>query len=210
MAITEKRLYKLLLLGNSAVGKTALLSRFTEDVYQQSHIATLGVDFRIKILRSKKYPERELKLQLWDTAGQDRFKCITRAYFRTALVVFVVYDITDRKSFEHVQIWLNELEQHAPPKLIKFLIGNKLDIAENRQVTTKEGKELASEYGMIFKETSAKTNINVQEMFNEAVDILENNSELPVLRINPIGTDTVNINALPNTIKQTNCLGCRV
>jgi len=115
MAITEKRLYKLLLLGNSAVGKSALLSRFAEDAFQVSHIATMGVDFKVKILRSKKHPERELKLQLWDTAGQDRFKCITRAYFRAALVVFVVYDITDRKSFEHVQMWLKELEQYAQP-----------------------------------------------------------------------------------------------
>ena len=150
-------LFKLLLIGNSSVGKSSLLFRFVENVWDDNFVPTIGVDF---VNNGKK-----VKLQIWDTAGQERFKNITASYYRGGNGVLVVYDITDRDSFENLNSWLIEIEQNANKNVYKLLIGNKSDLEEKRKVTYQEGKDFATSNGMQFMETSAKTASKVQEAF---------------------------------------------
>jgi Ras-related protein Rab-1A len=150
-------LFKLLLIGNSSVGKSSLLFRFVENVWDDNFVPTIGVDF---VNNGKK-----VKLQIWDTAGQERFKNITASYYRGGNGVLVVYDITDRDSFENLNSWLIEIEKNANKNVYKVLIGNKSDLEEKRKVTYQEGKDFATSNGMQFMETSAKTASKVQEAF---------------------------------------------
>ena len=164
-------LFKLLLIGNSSVGKSSLLFRFVENVWDDSFVPTIGVDFvSIKIIFFQKLKTfetngKKVKLQIWDTAGQERFKNITASYYRGGHGVLIVYDITDRESFENLNSWLIEIEKNANKNVYKLLIGNKSDLEEKRKVTFQEGKDFAESNGMKFIETSAKTSANVQEAF---------------------------------------------
>ena len=155
-------LFKLLLIGNSSVGKSSLLFRFVENVWDDSFVPTIGVDFKLKTLEVN---GKKVKLQIWDTAGQERFKNITASYYRGGNGVLVVYDITDRESFENLNSWLIEIEKNANKNVYKLLIGNKSDLEEKRKVTFQEGTDFAKSNGMEFIETSAKTASKVQEAF---------------------------------------------
>ena len=155
-------LFKLLLIGNSSVGKSSLLFRFVENVWDDNFVPTIGVDFKLKTLEVN---GKKVKLQIWDTAGQERFKNITASYYRGGNGVLVVYDITDRESFENLNSWLIEIEKNANKNVYKLLIGNKCDLEEKRKVTYQEGKDFATSNGMQFIETSAKTAAKVQEAF---------------------------------------------
>ena len=155
-------LFKLLLIGNSSVGKSSLLFRFVENVWDDNFVPTIGVDFKLKTLEVN---GKKVKLQIWDTAGQERFKNITASYYRGGNGVLVVYDITDRESFENLNSWLIEIEKNANKNVYKLLIGNKSDLEEKRKVTYQEGKDFATSNGMQFMETSAKTAAKVQEAF---------------------------------------------
>lgn len=169
-------LFKLLLIGNSSVGKSSLLFRFVENVWDDNFVPTIGVDFVRKIYNLKQIKKiqklktlevngKKVKLQIWDTAGQERFKNITASYYRGGNGVLVVYDITDRESFENLNSWLIEIEKNANKNVYKLLIGNKSDLEEKRKVTYQEGKDFATSNGMQFMETSAKTASKVQEAF---------------------------------------------
>jgi len=155
-------LFKLLLIGNSSVGKSSLLFRFVENVWDDSFVPTIGVDFKLKTLEVN---GKKVKLQIWDTAGQERFKNITASYYRGGNGVLVVYDITDRESFDNLNSWLIEIEKNANKNVYKLLIGNKCDLEDKRKVTFQEGKDFAESNGMKFMETSAKTASKVQEAF---------------------------------------------
>jgi len=155
-------LLKILIIGNSGVGKSCLLVRFADDIYQENYIATIGVDFKIKTLD---VDEKNVKLQIWDTAGQDRFRNITASYYRGAAGIAIVYDITDPESFFNINSWLIEVEKNASKNVYKILIGNKCDLDEKRKVTFEQGKEFADTHGMKFFETSAKNAHNVEESF---------------------------------------------
>ena len=155
-------LFKLLLIGNSSVGKSSLLFRFVENVWDDSFVPTIGVDFKLKTLEVN---GKKVKLQIWDTAGQERFKNITASYYRGGNGVLVVYDITDRDSFENLNSWLIEIEKNANKNVYKLLIGNKCDLEEKRKVTYQEGKDFAASNGMQFIETSAKADTKVKEAF---------------------------------------------
>jgi len=157
-------LFKILIIGDSGVGKSCLLLRFSDDIYTESYISTIGVDFKI---RNIELDSKIIKLQIWDTAGQERFKTITQSYYRGAHGIIVVYDITDRDTFTNVEQWLNDIERYAQPCVNKFLVGNKCDIDVKRQIDIEEGKELASRFNMSFIETSAKNTINVADMFQQ-------------------------------------------
>lgn len=163
-------LIKLLLLGDSAVGKSSLLMRFTENKFEQNFVITIGVDFRMKtIKRGKKY----LRIQVWDTAGQERFRTITPAYYRSAMGVILTYDITDEKTFDNVEYWLHNLEQHGSQDVQKILIGNKCDLPDaQRKVPASRGHDLAAKYNMQFFETSAKTGVGVDDAFNHVADLI--------------------------------------
>eukprot|EP00826_Nyctotherus_ovalis_P054154 TRINITY_DN707_c0_g2_i3.p1 TRINITY_DN707_c0_g2~~TRINITY_DN707_c0_g2_i3.p1 ORF type:complete len:210 (-),score=53.95 TRINITY_DN707_c0_g2_i3:149-778(-) len=155
-------LFKILLIGNSAVGKSCLLLRYTDDIFNENYISTIGVDFKIKTVTHR---DSVIKLQIWDTAGQERFKTITGSYYKGAHGIMVVYDVTDRESFQAVEGWLAEVEKRAAKDVVKVLIGNKADLAGDRKVSYEEGLEMAKQWGMKFLETSAKSGTNVQQCF---------------------------------------------
>ena len=168
-------LFKLLLIGNSSVGKSSLLFRFVENVWDDNFVPTIGVDFvsyiynngsiNLQKLKTLEVNGKKVKLQIWDTAGQERFKNITASYYRGGNGVLVVYDITDRESFDNLNSWLIEIEKNANKNVYKLLIGNKSDLEDKRKVTYQEGKDFATSNGMQFMETSAKTASKVQEAF---------------------------------------------
>jgi len=155
-------LFKLLLIGDSGVGKSCLLLRFAEDSYTESYLSTIGVDFKIRTID---VDGKTIKLQIWDTAGQERFRTITAAYYRGAHGIVVVYDVTDSESFENVRMWLKEIERYAADYVEKLLIGNKSDLVSKKVVEYSIAKELADSLNVPFLETSAKDSTNVDEMF---------------------------------------------
>eukprot|EP01110_Echinostelium_bisporum_P011231 TRINITY_DN497_c0_g1_i1.p1 TRINITY_DN497_c0_g1~~TRINITY_DN497_c0_g1_i1.p1 ORF type:complete len:218 (+),score=69.83 TRINITY_DN497_c0_g1_i1:99-752(+) len=155
-------LIKLLLIGDSGVGKSCLLLRFSDDSFTPSFITTIGIDFKIRTIDLE---GKRIKLQIWDTAGQERFRTITTAYYRGAMGILLVYDVTDEKSFNNIRNWIRNIEQHATESVNKILIGNKCDMVEKKVVDSARGKALADEYGIKFLETSAKNSINVEEAF---------------------------------------------
>ncbi|KAI0300611.1 ras-domain-containing protein [Multifurca ochricompacta] len=159
---------KLLLIGNSSVGKSSLLLRFSDKQWlpEDEASATIGVDFRVHKMEVK---GRKVKMSIWDTAGQERFRTITASYYRGAQGVILVYDVSSRESFEALPRWLNELETYVPAEVVKIVVGNKLDKEYSRQVPTEEGKAFAQLTGCLFVEASAKTAVGVTEAFNDVV-----------------------------------------
>ncbi|BFG19950.1 hypothetical protein CerSpe_062240 [Prunus speciosa] len=155
-------LFKLLLIGDSSVGKSCLLLRFADDSYVDSYISTIGVDFKI---RTVELDGKTVKLQIWDTAGQERFRTITSSYYRGAHGIIIVYDVTEMESFNNVKQWLNEIDRYASDSVCKLLVGNKCDLVENKVVDTQTAKAFADELGIPFLETSAKDSINVEQAF---------------------------------------------
>lgn len=155
-------LVKVLLIGDSAVGKSCLLLRFADDNFTTSFVATIGIDFRIKTIE---LDGKRVKVQVWDTAGQERFRTITRAFYRGAMGVLLTYDITDTNTFNHVEHWIKNIRANAKEDIVIMLLGNKADMEDARQVPTLRGAEVAQEHGIEFLETSAKSGLNVQEAF---------------------------------------------
>lgn len=156
-------LIKLLLIGDSGVGKSCLLLRFSDDSFTTSFITTIGIDFKIRTIE---LDGKRIKLQIWDTAGQERFRTITTAYYRGAMGILLVYDVTDEGSFNNIRNWISNIEKHVADSVHKILIGNKCDMDEDkRQVPTAKGQALADEFGIPFFETSAKAKVNVENAF---------------------------------------------
>jgi len=155
-------LFKLLLIGDSGVGKSCLLLRFADDTYTESYISTIGVDFKIRTIELE---GKTIKLQIWDTAGQERFRTITSSYYRGAHGIIVVFDVTDAESFTNVKQWLHEIDRYACQNVKKLLVGNKCDLASKRAVPTEQAKEFADSLGINYLETSAKNSTNVEKAF---------------------------------------------
>eukprot|EP01065_Artemidia_motanka_P036375 TRINITY_DN442_c6_g2_i7.p1 TRINITY_DN442_c6_g2~~TRINITY_DN442_c6_g2_i7.p1 ORF type:complete len:213 (+),score=58.89 TRINITY_DN442_c6_g2_i7:105-743(+) len=182
MADEDSYSFKILLVGDSGVGKSSLLLRFTEDTFDQDIGATIGVDFKVKnITVPYEGRDRRLNLKIWDTAGQERFRTLTSSYYRGAHGVILVYDITERQTFENVERWLKEIDTFKSfADVRKMLVGNKLDLAQvggGRVVDRDEGRSLAQEHGMMFFECSAKTRDGVLQAFAElGTKILETSS----------------------------------
>ncbi|CAJ1961377.1 unnamed protein product [Cylindrotheca closterium] len=153
---------KLLMIGDSGVGKTCLLLRYANDSFSPTFITTIGIDFKIKNID---IDGTKIKLQIWDTAGQERFRTITTSYFRGAQGILLVYDVTDRRSFESIRNWISQIQQHADVHVNKILVGNKCDMLDEKVVSTEEGEKLAKEFGIQFFECSAKNDINVDSSF---------------------------------------------
>ncbi|KAI8912802.1 P-loop containing nucleoside triphosphate hydrolase protein [Gorgonomyces haynaldii] len=160
--------FKLLLIGDSGTGKSSLLLRFIDDTWLQPEQtqATIGVDFKVKAMQ---IDGKTYKLTIWDTAGQERFRTLTSSYYRGAQGVILVYDVSNRTSFEHLQIWFNELDTYATSQIVKIIVGNKTDKESSRQVSKQEGMDFAKQMGTLFIETSAKTTKGVQDAFEEVV-----------------------------------------
>lgn len=155
-------LFKLLLIGDSGVGKSCLLLRFADDTYTESYISTIGVDFKIRTIE---LDGKTIKLQIWDTAGQERFRTITSSYYRGAHGIIVVYDVTDMESFNNVRTWLGEIDKYATDNVNKLLVGNKCDLVVKKVVDVNTAKDFADSLGIPFLETSAKNATNVEQAF---------------------------------------------
>mmetsp|Transcript_1403 Transcript_1403/g.2448 ORF Transcript_1403/g.2448 Transcript_1403/m.2448 type:complete len:212 (-) Transcript_1403:768-1403(-) len=157
-------LFKYIIIGDVSVGKSCLLLQFTDRRFQPVHDLTIGVEFGSKMVQIDSKP---IKLQIWDTAGQEAFRSITRSYYRGAAGALLVYDVTRRETFESLATWLEDARQHANPNITIMLIGNKADLDSRRTVSKDEGEQFARENGLVFLETSAKTAFNVEEAFND-------------------------------------------
>lgn len=165
-------LFKYIIIGDTGVGKSCLLLQFTDKRFQPVHDLTIGVEFGARMVN---IDNKQIKLQIWDTAGQESFRSITRSYYRGAAGALLVYDITRRDTFKHLSVWLEEARQHSQSNMVIMLIGNKNDLEHRRAVSFEEGKAFADANGLIFMETSAKTAFNVETAFiNTAEKIHEN------------------------------------
>ncbi|XP_064444357.1 ras-related protein Rab-2A isoform X4 [Mirounga angustirostris] len=145
----------------ACVGKSCLLLQFTDKRFQPVHDLTIGVEFGARMIT---IDGKQIKLQIWDTAGQESFRSITRSYYRGAAGALLVYDITRRDTFNHLTTWLEDARQHSNSNMVIMLIGNKSDLESRREVKKEEGEAFAREHGLIFMETSAKTASNVEEI----------------------------------------------
>ena len=177
MSDEEPPLYKILLLGDSTVGKTCFLLRYTDDTFLDLHMATIGLDYRLKTMILDDH--RIVKVQLWDTAGQDKFRAITRNYYKGARGIILIYDITNIKSYENIKKWINEIKEEISENVSIVLIGNKIDNEKERKISKEQGVKLANDYNVSFFETSAKTGEGINEsVFYLVQKILENDPEV--------------------------------
>ena len=160
-------LLKYIIIGDEEVGKSNLLSHYIDDRFTSEYQSTIGVEFRAKnvVIRNTTY-----RIQMWDTSGKENFRSIIRAYYKNTACAFVVYDISNRNSFNNVSTWIEDCRNNSSEKIFMVLIGNKSDLADKRQVSTEEGRELAEKYEMKFYETSAKIGENVNDIFYDSVD----------------------------------------
>ncbi|KAK8803692.1 hypothetical protein WA158_001386 [Blastocystis sp. Blastoise] len=198
--------FKILLIGDAGVGKSSILLRFTDNTFNPDQTATIGVDFKPKIL---KIDGKNIRITLWDTAGQERFRTLINSYYRGAQGIILVYDVTRRDSFENLNYWLNECENYCTNSgkdAVKLIVANKIDRSD-RVVSQAEGEQMAKDQGTLYIETSAKTNIGISSVFDELIHkILENPSILsksikPKRVINPTPPPSA------STIDDTSC-GC--
>ena len=164
MSTTETdAVYKILLLGDSEVGKSCFLMRYADNVFVENYITTIGLDYKLKYVQLDS--GEMIKVQLWDTAGQDRYRTIAKNYYKGSHGILLLYDITKRNSFENIREWIKDIKEEVYEKAIIFLIGNKIDKNSERKITTEQGVKLAEEYNLPFFEASAKTGENVDEIF---------------------------------------------
>ncbi|KAJ3448044.1 ras and ef-hand domain-containing protein [Anaeramoeba flamelloides] len=170
--INEERYFKILIIGDTGVGKSCIMVRFTEETFNETYISTIGVDFKVRTVEVNNKP---VKLQIWDTAGQERFKTITRNYYKGSQGILMVYDVTNSKSFENIKNWSSEVDKFSNSEFCKYLVGNKCDLQEKRRITYGMGEKLANELGIKFFESSAKSNKNIDAIFHSiAIDIDKN------------------------------------
>ena len=168
------KLFRYIIVGDMAVGKSCILLQFTDNKFRVQHELTIGVEFGAKTIELN---NKTIKIQIWDTAGQEQFQAITRTYYKGAIGALLVYDITRRDTFTHVTKWLEEVKSNSSKHICVILIGNKKDLEDKRQVTYEEGESFARENGLMFLETSAKTAFNVVEAFNLSAQASLNNIE---------------------------------
>ncbi|XP_021291069.1 ras-related protein RABA5e-like [Herrania umbratica] len=174
----EEYLFKIVIIGDSAVGKSNLLSRYARNEFNAHSKATIGVEFQTQ---SVEIDGKEVKAQIWDTAGQERFRAVTSAYYRGAFGALLVYDISRRATFDNVARWLDELNSHSDTTVARMLVGNKCDLENIREVTLEEGKSLAEAEGLFFIETSALDSTNVRTAFEIVIREIYNNVSRRVL-----------------------------
>lgn len=169
--------FKILTIGESGVGKTCILLRYTDNKFSKHHLTTIGIDFKTKQVN---YFDKKIKLYIWDTAGQERFRNIAQQYYNGADGIFLVYDVTERKSFEKITEWMKTiLSYNTKEKIGLILLANKVD-SEIREVNTEEGGNLAKEFGIKYFETSALNNYNLDEAFSCMVDEIATKKKIEV------------------------------
>ncbi|XP_050666626.1 ras-related protein Rab-37 isoform X1 [Leptidea sinapis] len=191
---------KVMLLGDSGVGKTCMLVRFRDGTFLAgNYISTVGIDFRNKVVTVDSV---KVKLQIWDTAGQERFRSVTHAYYRDAHALLLLYDVTNKTSFDNIRAWLGEIREYAQDDVVIMLLGNKSDSGLERAVRREEGQRLAREYQVAFMETSAKTGLNVEAAFAHVARAL-------VAKANPTDTTRLAVRAQQSHEEQrSHCPPC--
>ncbi|CAH8647711.1 unnamed protein product [Dicrocoelium dendriticum] len=162
-------MFKILIIGNSSVGKTSFLFRYADDSFTSAFVSTVGIDFKVKTIFRK---DKRVKLQIWDTAGQERYRTITTAYYRGAMGFILMYDITNEESFNSVQDWVTQIKTYSWDNAQVVLVGNKCDLADERAVSVDRGRGLAQQLGLNFFEASAKGDVNVRNVFECLVDLI--------------------------------------
>ncbi|XP_059295967.1 ras-related protein RABA5b-like [Lycium ferocissimum] len=184
--VGEEYLFKIVVIGDSAVGKSNLLSRFARDEFDHNSKATIGVEFQTQVVE---IDGKEIKAQVWDTAGQERFRAVTSAYYRGAVGALIVYDISRKITFENIKRWLDELNTHCDTTVASMLVGNKCDLENIRDVSIEEGKNLAEEEGLFFIETSALDSTNVKTAFEIVIREIYKNVSRKVLNSDSYKTE---------------------
>ena len=193
----KEAMYKILLLGDWSVGKTCFLMRYTENTFTDIHLSTVGIDYKLKNVKLEN--GEKIKIQIWDTAGQDRYKSITKSYVRGANGIILIYDVSKRKTFEGIENWVKQIKEQVSSRVVVGLVANKIDV-EVRDVTTEEGKKLGKNLNYPYYESSAKEGINVNECFEDIIKkIVENYSNVEL-------NDNVNSNQLNIEMKKSK--GC--
>ena len=160
-------LYKILLLGDWSVGKTCFLMRYTDNTFTDIHLSTIGIDYKLKNVTLEN--GETIKVQIWDTAGQDRYKSITKSYIKGANGIILIYDVTKRRTFEGIQNWVKQIKEQVSSRVCVALVANKIDEKEKREVTEQEGIRLGKDIGYPFYEASAKDGININECFDNLI-----------------------------------------
>lgn len=166
-------LFKLLLIGDSDTGKSSILLQYSDGKFETNYITTIGIDFKMNYTT---IDNKKIKTQIWDTAGQERFRTITTAYYRGAHGIVLVYDVTNKRTFDNVSNWMSHLTKHVQKDAIIFVVGNKCDDEDKRCVTYEEGLERATAYDCKFFETSAKTGLNISSTFSELIYTIYNSN----------------------------------
>ena len=161
---------KFIIVGDSSVGKSNILLRFSRNIFDSGHQATLGIEFANKHLI---YNNTDYLVQIWDSAGQENFRSVTRAYYKASAVAMVVYDITKEESFEHIKTWLSDCKELAPNTVLLVLVGNKTDLEEQRVISKERGENLAKENNMLFFETSAKLGDGIEQAFQKSIEAVD-------------------------------------
>ena len=203
-------LFKYIIIGDTGVGKSCLLLQFTDKRFQPVHDLTIGVEFGARMINIE---NKQVKLQIWDTAGQESFRSITRSYYRGAAGALLVYDITRRETFHHLTSWLEDARRHSNSTMTIMLIGNKSDMDTRRAVTYEEGEKFAKQHDLIFLETSAKNDDNVEEAFIRTAKIIFDKIQKGVIDVSnemngvKVGNATTGVVPLDNanTDKKGSC-----
>eukprot|EP00761_Pharyngomonas_kirbyi_P012933 gb/GECH01012960.1/.p1 GENE.gb/GECH01012960.1/~~gb/GECH01012960.1/.p1 ORF type:complete len:205 (+),score=40.82 gb/GECH01012960.1/:1-615(+) len=195
-------LLKILLIGDMGVGKSCILLRYSDDVFNAAHVSTIGVDFKI---RTAVKDDKVAKLQIWDTAGQERFRTITTTYYKGAHGIILVYDVTKKDTFDNIKTWLADVREYAEDDVTILLVGNKIDLEKQRQVSTEMGQEYAQELGVPFVETSAKNSTNIEDAFLSLVDEIFKKKFDSLVVDKPKPQQPVNITKSQNLNKKKKC-----
>lgn len=214
MNMEYDHLIKSIIIGDSGIGKSGILLRFTENTWSDKYISSIGVEFKFKTIVIN---DKVIKLQIWDSAGQERFHSITTNYYRGSHIIYLCYDITDKKSFDNLDMWLNEIKKFASSKAKIIICGTKIDLDFMRQIPYKEAKNFCDERGFDYYETSSKLNKNIDIMFNETCEkmlqemssVANKNKPIKSLdkttKIIPINSSTLKINTITDIIHKKCC-----
>lgn len=165
-------LFKIMLIGDTGVGKSSILLRYVDDEFRINYSTTIGVDFKIKTVD---FADKKIKTQIWDTAGQERFRSIINSYYRGVHGAFIVFDLTDLDSFNNVDGWVNDLNKYSNKQVVRILIGNKNDLVNERVISRQTAESYASRSGMLYIETSAKTSKNINSCFQNLIKNIHRN-----------------------------------
>ena len=185
--------FKILLIGDLGVGKSCVILRYVEGDFPGNIMSSIGVDFKTKKID---LDDRLIKMQIWDTAGHEKFRTITTSYYKSAHAIIILYDITQKTSFDHIKNWITEIDKFGKQGVLKVIVGNKLDLENNRKIKKEDAENLALKYGVKLWEVSAKDNTNIEEMFVDTIKtLLERNSKI----INDIPGSSMNNNFFLNT-----------